>query len=113
MRLNVDVEIPDFPDADKRTLFIFAGITCVAVKPAGESWRVKTGHCKMCGGCCSKFKKDRLFPPVVNGVCQFLEEKGEHTRCVLGINRPFNCAIADSPAEGCSVKYVEVQTLNG
>lgn len=107
MRYNIDLEIPDFPDQEKRTIFLFAGINCIARKPAGQPWQIKTGHCTMCGKCCSSFKKDKHVPPVVNGKCMHLQTKGRHVRCGLGIYRPFACGIAEMPIEGCTVKFIE------
>lgn len=106
--MKIVLEIPDFPGAERRALFVFAGITPIAEKLPGKPWKIKTGHCSQCGKCCSKFNQELVFPPVINKVCLLLEEKGKVKRCSLGVNRPMGCAVTHPSIEGCTVKYEEV-----
>lgn len=107
--MKIEIDIPDFEGIESRAFFIFAGLQCVAIKSPGKAWHVKTKHCNLCGECCKRFKRDREFPPVTNGRCGFLQDVGNESRCGLGANRPFNCAISNPDFDGCVVSFEKVK----
>ena len=108
--MKIELEIPDdiVEDFKERSLYLFAGMEMVAKKYRGDKeWSIKTKRCSQCGKCCQYLKKEHIFP-VVDGRCVYLtqpEGYGGLYFCGLGVNRPFNCAISDTNAEYCSVKY--------
>jgi len=114
--MKIQLEIPDniVEDFAERTLYVFAGIDLIARKYRGEkNWTVKIQRCSQCGDCCWNLKKE--FPlPVVDGRCVYLtqpEGYGGKWFCSLGISRPFGCAIADTNATYCNVKYEYVSKV--
>lgn len=107
--MKIELDFPDdlIEDFKERTLRIFAGIEMIAFKIRGDKWQVKTSSCAMCGKCCKNLPKEFPFP-VVNGQCIYLinpKGYGKKWVCSLGINRPFGCAVADTTAKYCKVKY--------
>lgn len=112
--MKITLEIPDdvVEDFVERNLYVFAGIDLVAHKYRGKkNWTVKIQRCSQCGTCCKNLKKEHPFP-VVDGKCIYLTQPGGYGGlwfCSLGINRPFGCAIADTDATYCSVKYKSIR----
>jgi hypothetical protein len=45
------------------------------------------------------------FPPITNGICNYLIPDGQKKVCSLGLSRPFGCSIALCSKEGCTVTY--------
>ena len=107
--MKIILEIPDdiVEDLKERNIRVFAGMDLIAEKTRGDKWKIKTRGCSMCGECCKHLPKEHPFP-VIDGQCIYLINPpgyGNKWICGLGINRPFGCAVTNSRAEYCKVKY--------
>ena len=98
-------DLPNIAHIPKKTIYVFEDNDCVAYKNPGNKWMVKVIPCNNCGECCKRFHMDYDFPPIKNGVCNWLYEGG----CELGRHRPFKCAIATPGGDYCCVKFEEVK----
>lgn len=111
--MKIKLDFPDslLEDFKERTLMVFAGIEMIAFKNRGDRWKIKTSSCVMCGKCCKDLKKEHPFP-VINGQCIYLVNPpgyGDKWICGLRISRPFNCAISNTTAKYCKVKYKYIE----
>jgi hypothetical protein len=92
---TITVEIPDW--AEKRHIYVFAGIELLAYQLVGQSMRIKTSRCNMCGKCC-----------IIRGQpCEHLVADGKKRVCDLGVSRPFSCSIGRgaSRASECTEQF--------
>jgi len=81
---TITIEMPEW--AEKRHIYVFAGVELLAYQYAGEKLRAKTGRCSMCGKCC-------IFR---DGPCEHLVPDGtEKMICSLGSGRPFSCSVSN------------------
>ena len=109
--MKIELDIPDWligEGRQTRGIFVMAGIEPVAIKLPGQPWKVKTGRCSNCGKCCEHLKvvgSMDTFPPITNGICNYLIPDGQKKVCSLGLSRPFGCSIALCSKEGCTVTY--------
>ena len=107
--MKIILEIPDdiVEDLKDRNLYLFAGMDAIAFKNRGDKWKIKIKGCSMCGECCKHLTKEHPFP-IIDGQCVYLMNPpgyGEKWICGLIINRPFNCAISNTRAKYCKIKY--------
>lgn len=96
--------IPGIPDGIN-PIYIFVDDELWAYKYPDGPWMIKTSQCNKCGTCCTRFRIDRVIPPVKDGVCQQLEKGG---MCKLGKHRPFKCMISTPSGDYCSVKFKQL-----
>ena len=94
--MKLEIDIPEW--AEKKNLFVFAGMEMLAFRYVGQKIHLKTSRCDKCGDCCRNIKGD--FPPQTDGVCDFLKD----TVCSLGTSRPFSCGFPNTRFE-CAEKY--------
>ena len=108
--MRIELELSD--EFDERTLRVFGGVELLAERVPGSKWRVKIGHCSMCGKCCMTLKAHKHPFPVIGGQCIHLKKRpGNNSRyeCFLRINRPFGCCVATPQnIPECTVKYEEI-----
>ena len=107
--MKIILDIPDdiVEDFKERNLRVFAGIELIAYKYRGDKWMIKIEGCSMCGECCKHLPKEHPFP-VIDEQCIYLINPpgyGDKWICALGINRPFGCAVSNTTAKYCKVKY--------
>jgi hypothetical protein len=100
-RLN----LPNVPHDHVKPIYVFEGNDCVAIKEPGRKWKIKTVPCNNCGECCRRFLMNYDFPPIKNGVCDWLVQGG----CELDRHRPFHCAVANPAGDYCCVRYEEIK----
>lgn len=111
----VKVELPDFPEDDRRALRFMSGIEERARKLPGKDWEVKTSQCNMCGKCCTKVPDEWKYgKDPVTGHCSHLVynegwDNGDTQLgwlCDFGAARPLSCSTGDDAGEDyCSVKW--------
>lgn len=105
--MNLNIDLPDWVEEEKRAIYIMAGIETVAYKMPGENWKVKSVRCSQCGKCCQNFGEQtgELKSMVESGNCKYLVSDGEKLICSLGSSRPFNCSIGTCVLKECTEKY--------
>jgi len=103
--MKVILDLPDWVDG--RHIYVFAGIELAAYKYHGQGWKVKTGRCRMCGGCCMGLGEVTQPPFAVDGRCVHLIPDGPKLVCELGSGRPFSCSagVRLKNVEGCTETY--------
>jgi len=109
--MKINMEIPDW--CNEFSMYIMHGIELVAYKhPWEKAWKVKTGRCHQCGGCCTGFGEvSPGWPEVKDGTCIMLIPDGSKRVCFLGSGRPFSCSVVRQPknVEGCTERFEEVK----
>jgi len=94
MGTKITIELPEW--AEKRHIYIMAGIEELAVKKAySNELLIKTVQCNHCGECCKNIDRPETFPfPVVDGHCAYLKIYTDgKTDCGRGIAMPFSCSV--------------------
>jgi hypothetical protein len=106
--MRITIDIPDW--AEGRHIYIFAGIELLAYRHKGESLKVKTGRCSMCGGCCMGLGEVSQPPLAIDGRCVNLVPDGPKLVCSLGSSRPFSCSagVRLKNVKGCTETYAPV-----
>lgn len=96
--VSITVEIPDW--AEKRAIYVMAGVELLAYQYPGGPLLVKAGRCNECGDCCT----------IRGEPCEHLIPNGsERMVCGKGPGRPFSCCIgrgADRVAH-CTERFEE------
>src|SRR3990172_2591320 len=103
--MKVILDLPDWVDG--RHIYVFAGIELAAYKHHGQGWKVKTGRCRMCGGCCMGLGEVTDPFTAIEGRCIHLISDEKMLVCSLGSSRPFACSVAIRPKnrKGCTETY--------
>lgn len=112
--MNVNVDLPTFPEDDKRVLNVMSGIEHRAKKQPDKPWEVKTKQCNGCGECCKMIHKDWTYGvDPETGWCAHLKYSVGHDDgkflgwlCDYGASRPLSCSLGDFAGEDyCSVEW--------
>ena len=105
----VEVDLPAFPEDEKRCIRIMSGIEERARKDPDKPWEIKTSQCNLCGKCCMTVADNWEWgKDPETGWCSHLEwnEGWKGYLCDFGAARPFSCSVGDEAGEDhCSVKW--------
>ena len=117
--MKVTVELPDFPEDDRRLIRVMYGIEERAKKFPGEDWKIKTSQCNMCGKCCMNVRDGWVFGknPETGNCSHLIYNAGYDDGktkfgwlCDMGTSRPFSCSTGDEAGQDhCSVKWSELK----
>ena len=112
----MNLELPDFPEQEQRTIRVMFGIEERAKKFPNSNWQIKTSPCNACGKCCMKVPDNWKFGKnPETGACAHLIYSEGHDNgetmlgwlCDFGTARPFSCSTGvEFGKDYCSVKWV-------
>ncbi len=109
--MKITIDIPEW--AQKRHIYIMAGIEMLAYKLYGEDVvHIKTARCSRCGECCMNLGLGSEEPIGPDGNCIHLDKVGGQYVCGLHIRRPFGCSVGmqkKGSHPSCTVEYKEVK----
>ena len=111
--MHIELDIPDFPEDEKRNIIVFYGIEeRVRLFPDGRL-QVKTAQCNKCGICCMKVMDKWKFgkDPETGWCARLYYSSGDRGyMCGLGTSRPWACCRGDhAEKEHCSITWKTTQ----